>query len=100
MSCISAISYFSLNKQSGGGLPWFGFVHDFVVIGEATRTVPDQIQNRYPDIPWRLMAGMRNVVTHDYFQIDLARVWETIQDDLPRLVSQLQEVLECEAREE
>lgn len=46
------------------------------------------------------MAGMRNVVTHEYFQIDLARVWETLQDDLPRLVSQLQDVLECEAREE
>ncbi len=75
-------------------------LYDFVVIGEATRTIPDQIQNRYPDIPWRLMAGMRNVVTHEYFQVDLARVWETIQDDLPRLVSQLQDLLECEAREE
>ncbi|MFP5272077.1 HepT-like ribonuclease domain-containing protein [Coleofasciculus sp.] len=75
-------------------------LYDFVVIGEATRTVSDEIQNRYPDIPWRLMAGMRNIVTHEYFQIDLARVWETIQDDLPRLVSQLQDVLEWETREE
>jgi uncharacterized protein with HEPN domain len=62
-------------------------LYDFVVIGEATRTIPDEIQNLYPDIPWRLMAGMLNVVTHEYFQIDLARIWETIQDDLPRLIS-------------
>jgi uncharacterized protein with HEPN domain len=71
-------------------------LYDFVVIGEATRNVPNEIQLRYPLIPWRLMGGMRNVVTHEYFQVDLSRVWETIQNDLSLLVPQLQEMLERE----
>jgi len=71
-------------------------LYDFVVIGEATRNVPDEIQSRYPLIPWRLMGGMRNVVTHEYFQVNLSRVWETIQNDLPSLVPELEEVLERE----
>jgi len=67
----------------------------FIVIGEATRNIPNEIQSRYPLIPWRLMGGMRNVVTHEYL-VNLSRVWETIQNDLPSLVPQLQEVLERE----
>jgi uncharacterized protein with HEPN domain len=46
------------------------------------------------------MAGMRNVATHEYFQVNLSRVWATIQEDLPTLVPQLQEVLERETEAE
>ncbi|CCI36747.1 conserved hypothetical protein [Microcystis aeruginosa PCC 9701] len=46
------------------------------------------------------MAGMRNVATHEYFQVNLSRVWVTIQEDLPTLVPQLQEVLERETEAE
>lgn len=75
-------------------------LYDFVIIGEATRNIPDEIQSRYPHIPWRLMAGMRNVMTHEYFQVNLLRVWETIRSDLPLLVTQLQDLLEREAARE
>ena len=64
-------------------------LYDFVIIGEATRNVPLEVQSRYPLIPWRLMGGMRNVVTHEYFQLNLSRVWTTIQDDLSSLVPKL-----------
>ena len=69
---------------------------DYRYIGEATRNVSKEIQSRYPLIPWRLMGGMRNVATHEYFQVNLSRVWATIQEDLPTLVPRLQEVLESE----
>lgn len=75
-------------------------LYDFIIIGEATRNVPKEIQSRYPLIPWRLMGGMRNVATHEYFQVNLSRVWATIQEDLPSLVPQLQEVLESETEAE
>lgn len=42
-------------------------LYDFIIIGEATRNVPKEIQSRYPLIPWRLMTGMRNGATHEYF---------------------------------
>ena len=75
-------------------------LYDFIIIGEATRNVPKEIQSRYPLIPWRLMAGMRNVATHEYFQVNLSRIWATIREDLPTLVPQLQEVLSREKKPE
>ena len=44
------------------------------------------------------MGGMRNIATHEYFQVNLSRVWATIQEDLPTLVPQLQEVLDGEVK--
>lgn len=72
-------------------------LYDFIIIGEATRNIPNEIQSRYPLISWCLMGGMRNVATHEYFQVNLSRVWATIQEDLPLLMPQLQEVLENKA---
>jgi uncharacterized protein with HEPN domain len=68
-------------------------LYNFVIIGEATRNIPSSIQLLAPNIPWRFMSNMRNVVAHEYFQVDLQRVWKTIQTDLPPLVPQLQELL-------
>lgn len=72
-------------------------LYDFIIIGEASRNVSKEIQSRYPHIPWRLMEGMRNVATHEYFQVNLSRVWATIQEDLTTLIPQLQKVLDNEA---
>jgi uncharacterized protein with HEPN domain len=70
---------------------------DFIIIGEATRHIPSTIRSRYCEIPWQFMASMRNVMAHEYFQIDLERVWRTIHDDLPSLVPQLQNLLDRES---
>lgn len=75
-------------------------LYDFMIIGEASRNLPSEIQSCYPQTPWRLMGSMRNVMAHEYFQVNLERVWRTIHDDLPLLVSQLEDLLEQEAREE
>jgi uncharacterized protein with HEPN domain len=75
-------------------------LYKFVVIGEAARNVPPDIQNRNPDIPWRLMSDMRNVITHEYFQIKLRIVWDGIQMELPPLVEPLQRLLASEAGNE
>lgn len=62
---------------------------DFIIIGEATRNIPPEIQIIAPNIPWRLMGDMRNVMTHEYFQVDLQVVWDGIQGDLPYVVEPL-----------
>jgi uncharacterized protein with HEPN domain len=64
-------------------------IRNFLVIGEATRHIPDDIQRRYSEIPWALMHGMRNVLVHDYDTIKLEIVWRTIQDKLPPLLAPL-----------
>jgi uncharacterized protein with HEPN domain len=68
-------------------------IRNVAVIGEAARAVPADMQSAHPDIPWRIMGDMRNVVVHAYFQVDLNILWQTVQDDLPPLIEPLQEML-------
>ncbi len=55
------------------------------MIGEACRALPPEIQLRYPQIPWRAIVGMRNILVHHYFEVDLDAVWQVIAHDLPDL---------------
>jgi uncharacterized protein with HEPN domain len=64
-------------------------LYNFIIIGEAARNIPSEVQIVAPTIPWRLMGGMRNVVAHEYFQVDARRIWETAIDDLPTIVEPL-----------
>lgn len=57
-------------------------LYDFLVIGEASKNIPTEIQLRYPQVPWRSMSDMRNVMVHEYFRVDLEIVWDGIQNDL------------------
>ena len=57
-----------------------------LVIGEAARQGSDALRGAYPDIPWADVIGMRNIVTHQYHVVSIARVWETAVVDLPELV--------------
>jgi uncharacterized protein with HEPN domain len=53
--------------------------------GEAARRLPEEIRNLAPDIPWQKMIGMRNILVHGYFAIDLDVVWDAVQRDVPLL---------------
>jgi uncharacterized protein with HEPN domain len=68
-------------------------IRKFEIIGEATRHVPDNLKEKYPDIPWKRMAGMRDRLIHAYFGVDYRLVWEAIKIDIPELKPRLQEVL-------
>jgi uncharacterized protein with HEPN domain len=71
-------------------------LYSFMIIGEASNYVPESLQNIYTEIPWRLMKDMRNVMAHEYFQIDVQILWNTITKSLPRVVTQLETLLEQE----
>ena len=60
-------------------------IRNIEVIGEASSHLPIEIQEQYKDVPWRMMKGIRNIVAHEYFGIDLEIVWKTIKEDLPVL---------------
>ncbi len=69
-------------------------LHNFMIIGEATRHIPDSVQQAYSAIPWSEMRDMRNIIAHEYDNVDYWVVWDTIQEDLPGLPSLLQHVLD------
>lgn len=60
-------------------------VRSLEIIGEATRKIPEGIRERYPDVPWEEIIGMRNLLIHEYFGVDLDILWQTIQEDLAPL---------------
>lgn len=66
----------------------------FTVIGEAAAHVPAEVCSRYPEVPWGEMRAMRNFVVHEYFGVSEKILWDTIQVELPEVVSLLRKVLE------
>ena len=68
-------------------------LRNITVIGEAANQVPDSVQTASPEVPWRDMRDMRNVVVHEYFGINRQILWDTIQTNLPPLIPQLQALL-------
>ena len=64
------------------------------VIGEATKNIPDDIRNKYPSIPWRDMAGMRDKIIHGYFVVDFETVWLVVKEEIPRLKAMIMKVSE------
>jgi uncharacterized protein with HEPN domain len=69
-------------------------IRNIELIGEATRHVPEDIVARYPQIPWTEMRGMRNVLIHEYFLVSVPILWQTLTENLPPLVPQLQRILD------
>ena len=71
-------------------------IRNFEIIGEATKNVPKRIKEKYPDVEWKEAIGFRNVLTHDYFGIDLESVWDTLKNNIPVLKRHIGEVLRSE----
>ena len=69
-------------------------VRNFEIIGEAATHMSEEITAINPEIPWQDMRDMRNVLAHEYFGINEKIVWETIHDNLPPLVPQLEKLLQ------
>jgi uncharacterized protein with HEPN domain len=72
--------------------------HLIQTIGEAAQRVSMDLKQAYPQIPWREMVGMRNRIVHDYLSIDEDVIWEVVQQDLPPLVSLLEEIIPADMR--
>ncbi len=66
---------------------------NFIIIGESASQIPEEIIELHPDIPWHLMRAMRNRIVHVYFQVDEKLMWDTIHNDLPPLIFDLEKLV-------
>ena len=63
----------------------FAVIRAIETIGEAVKNIPESIRSKYPNVPWRAIAGMRDKLIHQYFSVDIDVLWETPQQDVPQL---------------
>jgi len=68
-------------------------VRQIEIIGEASKSVSVEFQDVHPELPWAKMIGIRNKIIHEYFNVNFAIVWDTVQDDLPVLKAKIESVL-------
>lgn len=68
-------------------------IRNFEIMGEAAKRVPEAYRRRHPEIPWRLMAGFRDVLIHAYEGIDLNRLWRIVSHDLPVVKEAIEKLL-------
>lgn len=71
----------------------YAVLRSIEVIGEATKHVPDEIRARYPTVPWKEMAGMRDKLIHDYLKVDVETVWLVVKERIPALKPVIEEIL-------
>lgn len=65
-------------------------VRQLIILGEAARRISQEMRDAHPEVPGGDIVGMRNRLIHEYFRVDLGKVWDTIKNDLPRLIALIQ----------
>jgi uncharacterized protein with HEPN domain len=63
----------------------FAVIRAFEIIGEASKKIPAHVKKKYSNVPWRVMAGMRDKLVHEYFGVDIDVVWKTATEDIKEL---------------
>ncbi|MBW8874226.1 MAG: DUF86 domain-containing protein [Acidobacteria bacterium] len=86
-----------------GDLSWESFKEDEMaqdavirnlqIIGEAARKISDEFRSGHPEVPWGGIVGMRNRLVHEYSRVDIAKIWETAADDVPRLIRSIESLV-------
>ncbi|MBW1863849.1 MAG: DUF86 domain-containing protein [Deltaproteobacteria bacterium] len=68
-------------------------IRRFEIIGEAARRISDETKTDHPELPWLEMVGMRNIMIHEYDDVDMVVVWDTVKKDIPSLVSVIEKII-------
>lgn len=71
----------------------FAVIRCIEVMGEAAKRIPETTRKKYPEIPWKSIAGMRDKVIHFYFGVNLEKVWLVVKEDLPKIKPAIKKIL-------
>lgn len=71
----------------------YAVIRALEIIGEAVKNIPEEIKKKYPEIPWKNMAGMRDKLIHEYFGVNKRVVWDAIKEELPNIKPLFEKIL-------
>lgn len=71
-------------------------VRNLEIIGEAIKNISEELKEKYPRVPWKDLAGVRDKLIHHYFGVNLDIVWNIVKEELPEVISQIEEILKTE----
>ena len=71
-----------------------GVIREIEIMGGASKRLTQKFKEKHPDIPWRKIAGMGDKLIHRYFGVDIDAVWDTVKDDIPRLKSEIERIVD------
>ena len=98
LECVEAIESYTqgMSEEDFLAAPHIqdAVIRRIEVMGEAAARMPAEVREQYPHIPWGQMIGMRNMLIHEYFNVDTYLVWDTVRQDIPKLKAQLKSIPE------
>ena len=96
LECIKLVGYYLHDKTAEDFMASTqlqdAVIRRIEIIGEATKNLPQEFKEKHPDIPWKEMAGMRDIIVHEYFGVDLKLTWRVASEDIKGLKARLEKL--------